>query len=472
MKSSLVRSRFKGVYAGLAVFWMVICLTVHFLSSALVLPNIISARALTVESLLRSNADQLHYNDSRSVRDELIRQKVILDDRDFSEIRNNSDESRLSIQKLLDTCRFVSSQTCTAGDKALIFNRPPTRGTEEISYVISLSTQYFTNVKGAYAWEVVVFFVVGLIFCLVALAIRQQELFLLDRIKLLFTGLRKIESAFNIRLTSDAGLGQEVDEFEAISNGIDQVGETLEGRTQQIEEYRKKFERKTRMDLFAQTVSYASHNLKAPLQEGAEFLRDLPDFIEKMPRPILIRAIKSLEARLRDGGDTLQRALSATRESVDDAEKISIQKLLEEFRNRIVSNPALNEVKIDILPVVRSSADQVFCSPSEMNAVLWNLLKNSIEAKRDSRISIGSSIDDGNVVVDFKDDGPGIPVGILDSVFDDFYTTKAQGSGLGLASVKRSLERSSGKIRALPADNGVHFQMRFPIADRGTNAQA
>jgi signal transduction histidine kinase len=471
MKSQLVRSRFKGVYAGLSVFWIAICLSVHLLNSAVVLPNIISARAIAVESLLRSNEDQLQYNDSRNVRDELIRQKIISDDRAFSEVRNNSDESRRSIQKTLDNCRFVSGQTCIDGNRTLIFNRPPAKGTEEISFVIALSTQYFTQVNGAFAWETIIFFVVGLIFGLVALAIRQQELFFLSRIGLLFSSLRKIESSFDARPASSAGPNREDDEFEAISKGIAQVGVTLESRTQQIEEYRRKFERKTRMELFAQTVSYASHNLKAPLQEGAEFLRDLPGFIEKMPRETLLRAIRSLEMRLRDGGGTLQKALSATRESVEDAEKVSVQKLLEEFRNRIVVNPGLNEVTVDILSSPRSTTDLVFCSPSEMNAVFWNLLKNSIEAKRDSRIVLASSIDGAEVVVDFKDDGPGIPVAVLDSVFDDFYTTKAQGSGLGLSSVKRSLERARGKIRAFPAQSGVHFQMRFPKAnvERGAN---
>ena len=470
MKPWLIRSRFRGVYCGLGALWATVCLGIHLLNSTVVMPNIFAARAHNIESLLRSHSDELQLDDTRPIRDALLNDKVIDDDRYFSLIRLNNSESQEKARLLKESCKFITDRTCTREGRALIFSGDPRSKIVETSYIIALSTSELTSVTGAIWWEVFASLALGCILLFVAAGIRSQERFLLDRIDLLLSSIRKIESSFGADSVEADGPQHEVDEFQSISKGIEQAAMLLDQRTGQIEAYRTRFERKTRLELFAETISYTSHNLKAPLQEGAEFLRDLPAFIERMPRETLLRAIRSLEVRLRDGADSLQQALAATREGIADAENISVSRILADFRDRVTANPGLSEVRVDFS--ANAHDDHAYCSPSEMNAVLWNLLKNSIEAKRDSQISLSCQVTGPDVVVDFRDDGPGIPDEVLDTVFDDFYTSKSRGSGLGLSSVRRSIEKANGQIHALRARSGAHFQIRLPLAgpDRRSHA--
>lgn len=70
-----------------------------------------------------------------------------------------------------------------------------------------------------------------------------------------------------------------------------------------------------------------------------------------------------------------------------------------------------------------------------------------------------------SAVIDVIDEGPGIPEKIRDRVFDLFYTSKAEGHGIGLASVKRAVEFHGGRVRVVPREGcGAHLEMVVPLA--------
>jgi two-component sensor histidine kinase/CheY-like chemotaxis protein len=100
--------------------------------------------------------------------------------------------------------------------------------------------------------------------------------------------------------------------------------------------------------------------------------------------------------------------------------------------------------------------------------VLMNLVSNAAEAMRSSGcIRISAVADDGDAVLVVTDDGPGIPAGLRDKVFDDGYTTKTGAHwGLGLAVVRRVVERCGGTIAlddAVPV--GTEIRVRFPLVE-------
>jgi signal transduction histidine kinase len=75
---------------------------------------------------------------------------------------------------------------------------------------------------------------------------------------------------------------------------------------------------------------------------------------------------------------------------------------------------------------------------------------------------------DGACQVAFTDDGPGIPEAIRDKVFKAFFTTKARGSGLGLATAKRVIEAHRGDIRLeRPAGGGTRVIVQIPAQSPG-----
>ncbi len=67
--------------------------------------------------------------------------------------------------------------------------------------------------------------------------------------------------------------------------------------------------------------------------------------------------------------------------------------------------------------------------------------------------------------VSIHDDGPGIPEALRTRVFDLFFTSKAEGNGIGLASVKRTIELHGGQVCAAPPEHrGAHIQITLPLA--------
>ncbi len=110
----------------------------------------------------------------------------------------------------------------------------------------------------------------------------------------------------------------------------------------------------------------------------------------------------------------------------------------------------------------------VECDPDQLRQVFWNLLANAAQALRSSgagtRIAVSCRPEpDGGAVAAVEDDGPGIEVGDLARIFTPFFTTKATGSGLGLAVVQRIVDAHGGTASVDSAPGrGARFSLRLP----------
>jgi signal transduction histidine kinase len=113
----------------------------------------------------------------------------------------------------------------------------------------------------------------------------------------------------------------------------------------------------------------------------------------------------------------------------------------------------------------------LWVDPSQITIVLVNLLLNSayaLEETRPEHRSIVVSVkwgDSGFVEVSFRDNGTGIPSELKEKVFEKFYTTKADGLGLGLAFSRLYIEEHGGKLWCNPeCDFGCDMRFTLPIA--------
>ncbi|WP_395449658.1 sensor histidine kinase [Aminobacter sp. UC22_36] len=106
--------------------------------------------------------------------------------------------------------------------------------------------------------------------------------------------------------------------------------------------------------------------------------------------------------------------------------------------------------------------------PIEMEQVLHNLIRNAADALEGTvgaRISIETRAVGGEVQVVVSDNGPGIAAEVLPKLFTPFFTTKADGMGLGLSLCQTLVERVDGRIEAQNGEGGgARFVITLPAA--------
>lgn len=102
-----------------------------------------------------------------------------------------------------------------------------------------------------------------------------------------------------------------------------------------------------------------------------------------------------------------------------------------------------------------------------LESALENVVRNAVEAAPEGevRIAVSAGPEDPEVIFAVQDRGPGIPARVLERVFDDFYTTKASGSGLGLPFARRVLSAHGGDVEIASAEGeGTIVTLRLPRA--------
>jgi signal transduction histidine kinase len=105
---------------------------------------------------------------------------------------------------------------------------------------------------------------------------------------------------------------------------------------------------------------------------------------------------------------------------------------------------------------------------SELNQVWTNLIDNAIDAMSGKgELRLRTYRDDGCVVVEIRDNGPGISPEIKAHIFEPFFTTKGvgEGTGLGLDTVQRIVRKHKGSIHVNSKPGDTRFQVSLPIAD-------
>jgi two-component system sensor histidine kinase HupT/HoxJ len=107
--------------------------------------------------------------------------------------------------------------------------------------------------------------------------------------------------------------------------------------------------------------------------------------------------------------------------------------------------------------------------PGQIQQVVMNLVQNAADATAAldaPRLEIAGRVEEGRAVIDFHDNGPGIPPENLPRLFDPFFTTKpvGQGTGLGLAISYGIVERHGGELSAANHQRGgAVFRLVLPL---------
>jgi signal transduction histidine kinase len=129
--------------------------------------------------------------------------------------------------------------------------------------------------------------------------------------------------------------------------------------------------------------------------------------------------------------------------------------------------------KVELISLITQNTLPIVGDRIQLQQVILNLVVNGIDAMKDTpsenrTISIRTSRVENFAQLSVSDRGPGIPEDKLKEIFDPFFTSKAEGMGMGLSIARTIIEAHHGLISAKNRDHGgATFRIRLPLRTDG-----
>jgi len=237
-----------------------------------------------------------------------------------------------------------------------------------------------------------------------------------------------------------------------------------------LETYREDLEAKNRtaerLATIGQFAAGIGHELRSPLgvvETSVFLLRQHFQQQPGPPDPKVLRHLDKISAEVKRSTATIDDLLELARKRPPHRQLVSVRALIEEAL-AAAHLPATVGVAIDA-----SATDLARLDPDQITRVLTNLLINAgqaMEGLGTGHVDVRAARDGDVTRIEIHDTGPGIPVEIRHRVFEALFTTKAKGTGLGLALCSRIAEAHGGSVTLEPSDTGATFLITIPDSAR------
>jgi two-component system sensor histidine kinase PilS (NtrC family) len=255
--------------------------------------------------------------------------------------------------------------------------------------------------------------------------------------------------------------------------------------------------RAQRLEAVAELSASLAHEIKNPLASIRSATEQLAGLATRGVDGALgaddaddVRVLSRLTVRESDRlSRLLTEFLDFARARVTRVERVDTGALARDAARLAAAHPAAEAVRIHV--EVPDDAPALDGDPELLHRALFNLALNAAQATAAShpggagrvRVEVrtpdpeelpgGLSFPHGAVALQVSDDGPGIPAEALDRLFDPFFTTRREGSGLGLAVVQRAVEAHRGVVLVDGGGDGAgaRFTMLLPRAEAGAEPE-
>jgi two-component system sensor kinase FixL len=178
--------------------------------------------------------------------------------------------------------------------------------------------------------------------------------------------------------------------------------------------------------------------------------------------------IKEVIVRIDGLNDLIQDLLVFARPPAPKPSRSDLRSLIESIVTMMKRDPAYQDLAIEIAGQVPLA----WVDDNLITIALQNLLMNAAQAQHGrGSIHILLQSEPDALRIEIRDRGPGIPAEIRADLFRPFKTTKARGTGLGMATAKRLTESQGGTIAVdCPKEGGTIVALTFPMAPAGTES--
>jgi PAS domain S-box-containing protein len=221
-----------------------------------------------------------------------------------------------------------------------------------------------------------------------------------------------------------------------------------------------------RVSMMGELAASLAHEIKQPISAALTdaktcvrwLRRDTPDVAEGCQA-----ALRMIHDATR-AAEVIDRVRSLYRRDTSERELLDVNEIIREMTILLhdKADPNFISIRTELdpgLPLVK--ADRV-----QLQQVLMNLILNGIEAMKDAKgeLSVTSKrTDDGQLLIAVSDSGIGLPREEVERIFEAFFTTKAQGTGMGLSISRRIIESHGGSLWASAnTGRGATFQFTLP----------
>jgi len=221
-----------------------------------------------------------------------------------------------------------------------------------------------------------------------------------------------------------------------------------------------------RVSTLGEMAASLAHEIKQPIAAAITSANSCIEWLAHEP-PNLDRA-RAAAARIDKYGnraaEIIDRIRSFYKKSPPQRELVDVNGIIQEMLTLLEGEATRSSIamRTDLsaeLPKI--TADRV-----QLQQVFMNLILNAIEAMNDSggELTVKSQLQDGQLQFSVSDTGVGLPMEKMDQIFSAFFTTKAQGSGMGLAISRSIVESHGGQLWASAnSGGGATFHFTLPI---------
>jgi PAS domain S-box-containing protein len=249
----------------------------------------------------------------------------------------------------------------------------------------------------------------------------------------------------------------------------------VEQEREKVRQLQADLAHENRISMMGVLAASLSHELKQPITAAITdsktclrwLTRDQPDVEEA--REATLRAMKDSTR----AAEIIDRLRSLYKKGAPpEHELLDVNELVGGML--VLLRSEANRYSISIRTNLASKLPAVTADRVQLQQVLMNLMLNGIEAMRDTagELTIKSELgEDRQVLVSVSDTGMGLPAEKADQIFDAFFTTKTQGSGMGLAISRSIVESHGGRLWATANDGrGATFYFTLRAAEEQLKA--
>ncbi|MGD0571366.1 MAG: PAS domain-containing protein [Candidatus Sulfotelmatobacter sp.] len=221
-----------------------------------------------------------------------------------------------------------------------------------------------------------------------------------------------------------------------------------------------------RVNMMGELAAALAHEIKQPIAAAVANAGACLGFLEG-ERPDIAEAREAASGTIgcgRRAAEIIDHVRSLFKKSFPQREPVDINELIREIALLLENDIRHNSVTLRL--ELAENLPEVAGDRVQLEQVLMNLMLNAIEAMCDANgdLTITSKpTDDGHSLISVSDTGVGIPADKVDQIFDTFFTTKPQGTGMGLAISRSIVESHGGRLWATSSSGrGSTFRFTLP----------